>query len=339
MYNLKKNFPIIHKDQKISVAIDKITKSKIKILFVVDKTNKLLGSISSGDLRRSIRKKIDLNESIEKIMFKKPKYFKNKGKGNDLSSLKNLICIPVVNKKKKIIDFEFNKILAQNKKNTVFLMAGGKGSRLLPLTKKTPKPLLKIKGVPIIEKIILNFVNQGFKNFTISVNYLGHKIIKYLGNGKRFKVNINYINEKKYLGTAGSLSLIDSKKTVFPLIVTNSDLISEIDYNNLVNYHDTKKADITICGKNKIFEMPYGEILQNYEKVKAIKEKPKICHLVNTGVYVINKNILKNIIRNKKLMMNEYITQQLKKNKKVFCYPIYENWIDIGNKIDFKNNK
>ena len=337
MHNLKKNFPIIYRDQNISEAITKISKSKIKILFVVNRKNKLLGSISSGDLRRSIRKKIDLNQSVEKIMFKKPKYFMNKG--NDLSSMKEFICIPVVNKRKEIIDFEFSKTLIQNKKNTIFLMAGGKGSRLLPLTKKTPKPLLKIKGIPIIEKIILNFINQGFKNFTISVNYLGHKIKKYLGNGERFKANINYINEKKYLGTAGSLSLINFKKTVFPLIVANSDLISEIDYNNLVDYHNKKKADITICGKNKFFEMPYGEILENNEKIKAIIEKPKIYHLVNAGVYVIDKNNLKNIVRNKKLMMNEYVTQQLKRNRKVFCYPTYENWIDIGNNIDYKNNK
>jgi dTDP-glucose pyrophosphorylase len=337
MYNLKNKFPIIHKDQNISEAITKITKSKIKILFVVNKKNKLLGSISSGDLRRSIRKKIDLNQPVEKIMFKKPKYFKNKG--NNLSSIKDFICIPIVNKRKEIIDLEFSKTLISNKKNTVFLMAGGKGSRLMPLTKKTPKPLLKIKGVPIIEKIISNFVSQGFKNFTISINYLGHKIKKYLGNGERLKVNINYINEKKYLGTAGSLSLLNSRKTIFPLIVANSDLLSEIDYNNLIDYHNKKNADITICGKNKFFEMPYGEILENYEKVNAIIEKPKIYHLVNAGVYVLDKKILKNITKNKKLMMNDYISQQLKKNKKVYCYPIYENWIDIGNKIDYKNNK
>ena len=123
------------------------------------------------------------------------------------------------------------------------------------------------------------------------------------------------------------------------MIVANSDLLSEIDYNNLVDYHNKKKADITICGKNKFFEMPYGEILENHEKVNAIIEKPKIYHLVNAGVYVLDRKILKNIERNKKLMMNDYISQQLKKNKKVYCYPIYENWIDIGNKLDYKNNK
>ena len=108
MYNLKKNPPIIHKDQNISEAITKITKSKIKILFVVNKNNRLLGSLSSGDLRRSIRKRIDLNKSVEKIMFKKPKYYKKKG--NDLSSMKEFICIPIVNKRKEIIDFELSKV-------------------------------------------------------------------------------------------------------------------------------------------------------------------------------------------------------------------------------------
>lgn len=337
MYNLKKNPPIIHKDQNISEAITKIIKSKIKILFVVDKSNKLLGSISSGDLRRSIRKRIDLNQSVQKIMFKNPKYFKNKV--NDPLIMKNFICIPVINKRKEIIDFKISKSLIANKNNTIFLMAGGKGTRLLPLTKKTPKPLLKIKGVPIIEKIILKFKNQGFKNFIISVNYLGHKIKNYLGDGKRLNVNISYISEKKYLGTAGSLFLIDFKKTNFPIIVANSDLISEVDYNNLVDYHTSKKADLTICAKNKFFEMPYGEIVEKNEKVQAIIEKPTITHLINAGIYVIEKKFFKNSFKNKKLMMNEFITRQLKKNKKIFCYPVYENWIDIGNKIDYKNNK
>ncbi len=337
MHSLKKKIPIIYKNQNIFEAITKIAKSKIKILFVVNKNNKLLGSISSGDLRRSIRKKIDLNQSVEKIMFKTPKYFKKKG--NKLSFKKDFICVPIVNKKREIIDIEFNNNLNANKQNTVFLMAGGKGTRLMPLTKKNPKPLLKIKGVPIIEKIIKTFANQGFKNFTISVNYLGHKIKNYLGNGKKLKVNIDYINEKRFLGTAGSLSLIDIKKTSFPLVVANSDLLSDIDYNNLVDYHIKKNADITICGKNKFFEMPYGEILENQEKVKAIIEKPKTYHLVNAGVYVFDKKILRQIKKGKKLMMNELITAQLKNKKKVFCYPIYENWIDIGNKIDYKRHK
>ena len=333
----KNNSLILFKDQKIFQAIKKINVSKIKMLFVVDKKNKLLGSISSGDVRRSIRKKIDLNQNVQKIMFSKPKYLLKKEKIEILNE--DLICIPVVNKRKEIIDFQYSKIIKKNKKNTVFLMAGGKGIRLLPLTKKTPKPLLRIKGIPIIERIISNFRNQGFKNFIISVNYLGYKIKKYLGDGKKLRVNITYIDEKKYLGTAGSLSLINFTKAIFPIVITNSDLISEIDYNNLISYHNTKTADLTICAKNKIFQMPYGSILQNREKVTKIIEKPNINHLINAGVYVASKAILKNLTKNKQLMMNEFITKTLKNNKKVLCYPIYENWVDIGNKIDFYNHK
>ena len=176
-------------------------------------------------------------------------------------------------------------------------MAGGKGIRLLPLTKKIPKPLLKIKGRPIIENIILNFKKQGFKNFIISVNYLANKIKKYLGAGKSLNVKITYIHEKSSLGTAGSLSLIDLKKSVFPIILTNSDLISEIDYNNLINYHITKKSDLTICAKNKIFELPYGEISQHNERVKEIIEKPTINHLINAGVYVLNKTTVERLVK------------------------------------------
>jgi dTDP-glucose pyrophosphorylase len=337
MYNLNKNLPIIHKDKKIFHAIDKITKSRIKILFVVDEKKKLLGSISSGDLRRSILRKIDLNVKVKKIMFLKPKYFFKKP--DDLSILKDLICVPIVNKKKQIIDFVHYNRPTNVRDNTIFLMAGGKGVRLLPLTKKIPKPLLKIKGIPIIEKIIINFRKQGFKNFLISVNYLGYKIKKYLGKGEKLNVNIDYIEENFFLGTAGSLSLIDFKKTKFPIIVTNSDLITEIDYINLIKYHYKKKSDLTICGKNKIFQIPYGEILQKSEKVKKIIEKPNIAHIINAGVYVLSKNIVKKITKNKKLMMNDYISHQIKKNKKVFCYPVYENWIDIGNKIDYEINK
>jgi dTDP-glucose pyrophosphorylase len=338
MYSIKKNNPLIlFKEQKVFQAIKKINASKIKMLFIVDKKYKLLGSISSGDIRRSIRKKIDHNQSVQKIMFPKPKYLFKKEKVK--TSNEDLICIPIVNRRKEIIDFQYSEVIKKEKKNTVFLMAGGKGTRLLPLTKKTPKPLLKIKGIPIIEKIISNFRNQGFKNFIISINYLGNKIQKYLGDGKKLKVSITYIDEKKYLGTAGSLSLINFAKIFFPIIITNSDLISDVDYNNLISYHNTKKADLTICAKNKIFQMPYGSILQKREKVKKIIEKPIINHLVNAGVYVASKKILKNLAKNEPLMMNEFITKKIKNNKKVLCYPIYENWIDIGNKIDFYNNR
>jgi dTDP-glucose pyrophosphorylase len=328
---------IIDENQQIINAINRINFSKYKVLFVVNSKKKLVGSISSGDIRRAIRKKINMHDCVNKIMCKKPKYLiKNE---TIRKNKKYLIVLPVINKKREIIDFIFSSIIKKKIENSVFLMAGGKGIRLMPLTQNTPKPLLKIKGVPIIEKIIRDFKKQGFYNFIISVNYLGHKIKKYLGDGTKFKVNIIYINEKKYLGTAGSLSFLDLNKTKFPIIVANSDLISEIDYNNLINYHHKKKGDLTICAKTKSFEMPYGEIILNNIKVKKIVEKPILHHLVNAGVYVINKSLIKSLPINKRKMMNDFITLNLLKKKKILSYPIYEKWIDIGNKLDFSKAK
>ncbi len=337
MLNLREKKLIISENCKISEAINKINSSKIKILFVINKNKKLVGSISSGDVRRSIRKKIDPKIQVKTIMCKKPKFIY---KDSRIKVSKDyLISIPVVNKSKRIIRFYFSKSIRKQKLNTIFLMAGGKGTRLLPLTRKTPKPLLKIRGVPIIEKIIKDFKSQGFVNFIISINYLGKKIMKYLGDGKKLKVNISYIKEKNYLGTAGSLSLINRQKTHFPMIVANSDLISEVDYNNLINYHEKKKAHLTVCAKNKVFEMPYGEIILNSTLVKKIVEKPVLNHLVNAGIYVINQSVIETQIKNKKLMMNDFITDLLKKNKKILSYPIYEKWLDIGNKADFLKAK
>jgi len=341
MHTLKKiNSLVVLKNQKIFEVIKKINSSKIKIIFVIDAKKKLIGSISSGDIRRSIRKKINPNSIAEKIMFKKPKfYFDKDEKKIDKDNIdRDLICIPIVNKNMILMHFKIMDDVKKNKRNnTIFLMAGGKGKRLLPLTRKTPKPLLKIKNIPIIEKIIIDFRNQGFSNFIISVNYLAYKIKKYLGNGNRLNVEISYITEKKFLGTAGSLSLADTKKIQSPMIVVNSDLIAKVDYNNLLNYHLKRKSDLTICAKNKIFEMPYGEIVLNDEKVKKIIEKPISNNLVNAGIYVVNGDMLKNIKKNQRTMMNDFITYLIKKNKNVLSYPIYENWIDIGNKLDFYN--
>ncbi len=337
MYTLKNiNQLTINKGQKISDAIKKINASKIKIVFVIDKNKKLLGSISSGDIRRSIRNKVDQSSYVETIMFTKTTfvYEKYEEKLNKKSFNEYILCIPVVKKNKilkyfKIINKPFNK-----KSNTIFLMAGGKGKRLYPLTKDTPKPMLRIKNVPIIEKIITEFKNQGFINFIISINYLASKIKSYLGTGKKLGVNIKYINEKKFLGTAGSLSLSDYKNLNSPIIVANSDLISEVDYSNLLDYHNKRKADLTICAINKIFEMPYGEIVLKHVKVKKIIEKPITNNLVNAGIYVIDKNILRGLKKNKRLMMNDFITHLIKRNKSILSYPIHENWIDIGNKLD-----
>jgi len=346
MYNIKKINPlIIYQEEKATELIKKINKSKIKVIFAQDKHKRLTGSISSGDLRRFLTKKINYEAKVSQIMNRKVKFFyeKDKDKIQINAFTKSIFCIPIVNNQKKILYFKLKKnSQVFDKKNIIFLLAGGKGVRLYPLTKNNPKPMLKIKNKTIIEKIINNFKEQGFCNFVISVNYLKNKIKNFLKNGKNFGVKIKYIEENSYLGTAGPLSLLNYKDTKLPIIVTNSDLVSSIDYENLLNYHIKQKADITICSKNKIFVMPYGELLLKKYNVKKIIEKPTTSSLVNAGIYVINANCLSYLKKNKKIMMNDLINHLITLKKKVITYPIFENWIDIGNKLDLvkaKKNK
>ena len=219
--------------------------------------------------------------------------------------------------------------------NQIVLMAGGKGTRLRPLTKNIPKPLIKINDIPLIESLILKFINQGFNKFIISVNYLGKKIEKYLGNGKKFGCNIKYVKEKKYLGTAGSLSLIKNMKFKKPLLVMNSDIVTNIDFDSLISYHKTHKADLTICAKNYRNVSLYGELGTKNYRVISIKEKPIKDVFVNLGIYVINPSILKSVEK-RELHMTDLINFLINKKKKIFYYPTFENWIDIGNKKDLQ---
>ena len=338
MYLLKKKIKDlqVNKNESITKAIEKINLSKIKIIFVIDDANKLIGSITDGDIRRVLLKKKSINLKVFDVMNKKVKFFykniNNDYQYKDYFTLK-LFCIPVIDKSKKILFYIVkNDHVIEKFDNSIFLMAGGKGLRLYPLTKFTPKPLLKIDNIPIIERIIENFKKQGFYNFKISINYLGSKIKNYLKKRKNLNVKIKFISEKNFLGTAGSLSLVNKNEFKFPLILTNSDLISNINYKRLLNFHIKNKSDLTICVRNQIFEMPYGEIYLEGKKVLKIIEKPISNSIINAGVYVLSKKILKLTETNKHLMMNELINISIKNNCKILSFPIYENWIDVGNK-------
>tara|TARA_Y100000294_G_scaffold153442_1_gene152362 strand:- start:2698 stop:3729 length:1032 start_codon:yes stop_codon:yes gene_type:complete len=332
--NIKKNF--IYKNQKIDIALKKIEKSEIKILFVLDIKNRLIGSITDGDIRRFLISKKILAGTVEQFMNKKVAYrlLHHSLKLNDvLMKKRDIKYLPIINKFKKVIKIQSREKLFEEKFNRVILMAGGKGKRLRPLTKNIPKPLIKINNIPLIESVILKFINQGFNKFIITVNYLGNKIEKYLGDGEKFGCKIKYIREKNFLGTAGSLSLI--KKMLFkePLLVMNSDIITSVNFDSLIDYHKTNKAHITICAKNYRNISLFGELDIKKNRVYSIIEKPVKDVFVNSGIYVLNPNILK-FIKNKKLQMTDLVNFFIKKKKKVVYYPIFENWADIGNKRD-----
>jgi len=317
-------------------AIRKINKNKQKFLAVI-KNKKLIGTITDGDIRRALLKKKLLKSSISDVYNKKPYFVKKLDYEKIQINLKNkkLLHCPVLNSKNQLIDIIFleeKKIIRPNK---VVIMAGGLGKRLLPYTKKTPKPLIKIDGKPMLERIIFQLKKYGLKKIYLSLNYKSQLIEKYFGDGQKFQVSIKYLKEKKKMGTAGSLSLL-SEKIDDPLLVMNCDIITELDFKKMIEYYEKNRADALMCVKEYTFQVPYGVVNLDKISLKSIDEKPVQKFFVNAGIYLINPKEIKLIPRNKFFDMPELFKILSKKNKKIVAYPVTENWSDAGSFEELK---
>jgi NDP-sugar pyrophosphorylase family protein len=246
--------------------------------------------------------------------------------------------LPLIDRSKKILDvYTSNEYETKNYLDyKMLIMAGGKGTRLRPLTNNTPKPLLLVNGKPIIEQIILSAKKQGIYNFIISIHYLGNKIKKFLGDGKRLGVKIKYIQEKVPLGTVGSLYLV--KKFNKPLIVSNADIISNIDFQELINYHKKFKSLITVSAINISEKNQYGKIIFKKNKLLKIEEKKDNKNLINAGIYVLNPKIKSFFKKKEYIDMTDLISKIVKKKDKVHIFPLYESWLDYGLKKNIKRH-
>lgn len=333
---------IIKKNTSFRKIVEKLNANIKKILVVIDKKNKVCGTITDGDIRRNIKKK-QIIKVAWSLCNKKPILF-----NDDIKKISPKIQTKIkygvfVNNQKKllrIIDFANNPNWSNHTNDTaVLIMAGGKGKRLMPLTKNTPKPLLKINEKTILENLILQINLYKFKNIFISTNYLHNHFgreIKYLND--KFSLNIKIIREKKFLGTAGSLKKI--KTTLFKnIIVCNCDLITDLNFNKFLKEHK-KNSQITIFTDNINSQLPYGCLKIKNKMVINLKEKPIIRNTIALGIYAISSSIIELIKINEKIDMPQLILRCLKKNKKIKIYPNKGYCYDLGKKeLLFKFNK
>jgi dTDP-glucose pyrophosphorylase len=315
-------------------AIFSINNSKYKIALVVDVKGNLEGVITDGDIRRSLLKGKTLDARVTEIMKKNYIFVrKNYLKENAITKmqLENLRQMPVLDKNRKLIDLLLLEELIKINKtdNEVVIMAGGMGKRLGKLTKNCPKPMLKIGNKPILEIILEQCINSGFVNFHFSVRYLKEQIKNYFKDGSKWKIKINYLEEVKPLGTAGSLSLLPLRPKK-PIMVLNGDVLTKIDHKNLLNFHKSNNAKISIAVRENITEIPYGVVNIDDKNIITLEEKPKLNHFVNAGIYVINPEIIKLISKNHFLEMPELIKIATKKKFKITAFPIHEYWQDVG---------
>jgi dTDP-glucose pyrophosphorylase len=335
--NFTKHF--IYTKDKIKIAVKKLDKLDNKFCLVIGRHNNLLGTITDGDIRRGLLKNYTMNDEVKKIYNKKPVITKKALTFIQIDNVlkkNNITFLPQINKNKKILEIydSQNKDKIKKINNYMLIMAGGKGLRLRPLTNKVPKPLLLVNKKPIIEHIIISAKNEGITNFYVSINYLGYKIKKYLGDGSNLGVRIKYLEEKKPLGTAGSISLINKFNN--PIFVTNADILSKIDFKEMINYHKVNRSNITIGAKIAYEKDNYGRIVANGNIVKKVIEKLEKNFLINAGIYIINPIIKKLIKDSEYLDMTDLINIALKKNMKINVFPIHEKWLDYGLKKNLK---
>lgn len=321
-------------------AIRIIDKSGMQIALIVDENDRLQGILTDGDIRRAVIKGIDFNQNIINVMKTNP-VVARKGQNNEeiREIMKKHIIhqLPVVDDSgcvKEIISFT-DLIGSHRHDNVIFLMVGGLGTRLMPLTEEKPKPLLKVGSKPILEIILESFAERGFYNFFFSVNYKAEMIENYFGDGSKWNVKINYIKEKEKLGTAGSLSLLPTKPDK-PLIVMNGDILTKVDFSSLINYHINEGAAATMGVREYTSCVPYGVIDTEDNKIISISEKPIEKHLVNAGIYVLNPDILDGLKKDKYLDMPGLYQKLLNTGQKAVVYPITEYWLDIGRIDDFE---
>ena len=323
----------------IKQALKTISKGAIKIAIVVDKKNKLLGTLTDGDIRRGFLKGLDINSSIKSIIFKKPTVVRNnysKEKLLKIALSKKIYQIPIVEKNGKFkgIHILDELIEPKNKSNKVVIMAGGRGMRLRPLTKNIPKPMLKVGNKPILQIIIEKFKKSGYKNFIICVNYKSKIIKDFFGDGSKFGVKIEYIDEKKRMGTAGALSLFKLKPKK-PFFVINGDLLTNLDFEKLIDFHHEHNSKATMCISEYNIKSPYGEVKLDVENIITIAEKPVHKFFVNAGVYVLDPSCI-DLVPKKFYDMTSLFKKIIINKNKVVSFPIGEYWLDIGRFNDYK---
>lgn len=330
---------VIKHDSNFRMAMEQINKNSAQICFVVDQDNKLIGALSDGDIRRGFLRGATLESNIVSYMNTQPKFLEANYNYNEmLQKMKQWEAkqLPVVDKDNRVIKVEiFDQLIGMIKRsNRVVLMAGGKGLRLRPLTANTPKPLLPIAGVPILERIIVRFRDMGFSKFTICVNYLGEQIIDYFGSGEKLNAEIEYITETKEMGTCGSLALF-KYKVKDPMIVMNADILTSADFSGLMNFHNSKSSVATMCVKEYTVDIPYGAIKISDHKIMDITEKPKEVIYINTGIYVLSSQALELVPEDCKYDMPSLFAKLNQKMITSHAYVMRDYWLDIGRPEDY----
>jgi len=324
-------------EASIREAIASIDSSALQIALVVAENDRLLGTVTDGDVRRSILKGIALEEPVQRIMNREPVVVPVEGgRAQAIRRMRetNVKQVPLVDSRGCLCGLE---ILAdfpsEPAEISVVLMVGGLGLRLRPLTNEVPKPLIDVGGKPLLETIVEEFVRQGFKRIILSVHYKPELFEQHFGDGSRWGAEITYLHETRQLGTAGALSLLQ-EKPAHPIIVMNGDVLTDMNFRSLIEFRDEHEAAGTMCVREYSFQVPYGVVELEGQSLIGISEKPRHRFFVNAGIYVLTPEALTLIPQDESFGMPQLFEALIAKGQKTVVFPLREYWLDIGQSHD-----
>ena len=332
---------IISQESTILQALERLSSLGLKsnlTLFIINKNEQLVGTLTDGDIRRKMIKGAKINNSIQDIMKRDFSFLsKDDIDYREVIKFKNseIFLVPILDEEKRIVEIINLKFQKAILPLDAIIMAGGEGKRLNPLTLNIPKPLLIIGKKPILQYSIERLVSYGIKNISLSVNYLKNQIIDYFKDGKEFQANINYIHEKSKLGTIGSATLTPHFFNDYVLVM-NSDLLTNIDLEDFFLYFLNNSADMAIATIPYKVKVPYAILNTDGNNVRSFEEKPTKTYYSNAGIYLMKKEVLSIIPPNVHYDATDLMNEVIKKKMKLISFPILGYWLDIGKPEDFE---
>ena len=330
-------------NSNLAEVVQNLEEYTLKIVLIVNKLGVLIGTICDGDIRRGLLRGLDMESGIDTViqydaLLVPPDM--ERQLVMQLMEANKIKQVPIVDEKHQILGLHLwdDISIAPARPNLMVIMAGGMGGRLRPQTNNLPKPLLSVANKPMLEHIIDRAKVEGFTHFIIAIHYLGHMIEEYFGNGDRLGVKIDYLREDSPLGTAGALSLLSPPNEAF--VVTNGDVITDIRYGEMIDFHNRYSSSATMAVRVHEWEHPFGVVKTDGVDIVNFEEKPIARSHINAGVYVINSENLSELTSNEHCDMPDLFERLKLNGKRIIAYPMHEPWLDVGRPADLeKANK
>jgi len=321
-------------------AICCLDESSLQIVIVVAADGRLLGTLTDGDIRRGLLRGLEMSSTVESIIHRDPLVVPPQWRRDTVLQLmqaNKVHQLPVVDEGCFVVGLHlWDELLVPSKRpNVMVIMAGGRGTRLAEHTEDCPKPLLPVGGKPMLEHIIERAKAEGFKHFVLAIHYLGHMIEDYFGDGSKLNISIEYLRESKPLGTAGALGLLHVRPTE-PFLVTNGDVLTDIRYAELLDFHIRHGASATMAVRLYEWQHPFGVVKTNGVDIVGFDEKPVARSHINAGIYVLAPNVLDSIGVNEHCDMPTLFGRLRETQARTIVYPMHEPWLDVGRPADLE---